>query len=174
VVPAAECPAGTAGLRFSSKLGRVEKANHERGTSKKEADLMTTKAEKMLRDWNEAWNAHEVESILSYFTDDIVFKDLGGARVMRGKAQMRTWIDETLSAFPDFRTDLKSLFVSGKWAGSEWVASGTLKGRLHHLQPTGKGYSVRGASIMELRDGKIKRNTDFYDSATMIRQLFLT
>ena len=161
-------------VRSSSGLGRVEKANHERGTSKKEADLVTTKAEKMLRDWNQSWNAHEVESILSYFTDDIVFEDLGGARVIRGKAQMRTWVNETLSAFPDFRTDLKSLFVSGRWAGSEWVASGTLKGRLHHLEPTGRSYSVRGASIMELRDGKIKRNTDFYDSATMIRQLFLT
>ena len=134
---------------------------------------MTTKAEKMLQDWNEAWNAHEVERILSYFTDDIVFEDLGGARVMRGKAEMRTWISETLSAFPDFRTDLKSLFVSGKWAGSEWVASGTSKGQLHHLKPSGKRYSVRGASIMELRGGKIKRNTDYYDSATMIRQLFL-
>jgi steroid delta-isomerase-like uncharacterized protein len=134
---------------------------------------MTTKAEKMLQDWNEAWNAHEVERILSYFTDDIVFEDLGGARVMRGKAEMTTWISETLSAFPDFKTDLKSLFVSGKWAGSEWVTSGTLKGKLRHLKPTGRSYSVRGASIMELRGGKIKRNTDYYDSATMIRQLFL-
>ena len=135
---------------------------------------MTTKAAKMLQDWNEAWNAHDVEKILSDFTDDIVFEDLGGARVMSGKAQMRTWITETLSAFPDFRTDVKSLFVSGRWAGSEWVATGTLKGRLHHLKPTGKSYSVRGASITELRDGKIKRNVDYYDSAIMIRQLFLT
>ena len=135
---------------------------------------MTTKAEKTIRDWNEAWNTHGVERILSYFTDDIVFEDLGGARVIRGKAQMRTWVNETLSAFPDFRTDVKSLFVSGRRAGSEWVATGTLKGRLHHLKPTGKSYSVRGASITELRDGKIKRNVDYYDSAIMIRQLFLT
>jgi steroid delta-isomerase-like uncharacterized protein len=141
---------------------------------RREADLVTTKAVKMLQDWNEAWNAHEVDKILSYFTDDIVFEDLGGARVMRGKAQMRIWITETLSAFPDFRTDVKSLFVSGRRAGSEWVATGTLKGRLHHLKPTGKSYSVRGASITELRDGKIKRNVDYYDSAIMIRQLFLT
>jgi steroid delta-isomerase-like uncharacterized protein len=161
-------------VECGSRLGRVEKANHERGTSEKEADLVATKAVKMLQDWNEAWNAHEVEKVLSYFTDDIVFKDLGGERVMRGKAQMRTWINETLSAFPDFRTDVKSLFVSGKWAGSEWVASGTLKGRLHHLKPTGRSYSVRGASIIELSNGKIKRNVDYYDSATMIRQLFLT
>jgi steroid delta-isomerase-like uncharacterized protein len=161
-------------VECGSRLGRFEKVNHERGTSEKEADLMTTKAEKMLQDWNEAWNAHEVERILSYFTDDIVFEDLGGARVMRGKEEMRTWINETLSAFPDFRTDLKSLFVSGEWAGSEWVASGTFKGQLPRLKPTGKSYSVRGASIMELHDGKIKRNADYYDSATVIRQLFLT
>ena len=128
----------------------------------------------MLEEWGEAWNSHQVEGILSCVTDDIVYEDLGEARVMRGKAEMRTWINETLSAFPDFRTDLKSLFVSGEWGGSEWVASGTFKGELHHLKPTGKGYSVRGASAMELRDGKIKRNTDYYDSATVIRQVFLT
>lgn len=135
---------------------------------------MMTKAEKMIRDWNEAWNTHGVERILSYFTDDIVFEDLGGARVMRGKAEMRTWINETLTAFPDFRTDLKSLTVNGEWAGSEWVASGTFKGQLPRMKPTGKSYSVRGASMMELRDDKIRRNTDYYDSAAVIRQLFLT
>jgi steroid delta-isomerase-like uncharacterized protein len=161
-------------VECGSRLGRFEKVNHESGPSEKEADLVTTKAEKMLQDWNEAWNAHEVERILSYFTDDVVFEDLGGARVMRGKATMTTWINETLSAFPDFRTDIKSLFVSGDWAGIEWVASGTLRGQLFHLKPTNRSYSVRGASIMELRDGKIKRNVDYYDSATMVRQLFLT
>jgi steroid delta-isomerase-like uncharacterized protein len=135
---------------------------------------MTTKAEKMLQDWRGAWNTHEVERILSYVTDDIVYEDLGGARVMRGKAELRAWLNETFSAFPDFRVELKSLFVSGKWAGDEWVTSGTLKGELFHLMPTGKGYSVRGASIMELRGGKINRNTDYYDSATVIKQVWLT
>lgn len=135
--------------------------------------MMATSGEKIIREWNEAWNAHEVERILSYLTDDIVFEDLGGARVMRGKVQMRKWIEETFHAFPDFRTDLTSLFAVGTQAASEWVARGTLKGEVFHLKPTGRSYSVRGASMMELRDGKIKRNTDYYDSAVMIKHLWL-
>jgi steroid delta-isomerase-like uncharacterized protein len=161
-------------VECGSRLGRFEKVNNGTGTSEKEAVLMTTKAEKMIRDWRGVWNSHEVERILSYVTDDIVYQDLGGARVMRGKAELRTWLNETFSAFPDFKVDLKSLFVSGEWAGDEWITSGTLEGALLGMTVTAKSYTVRGASIMELRGGKIKRNTDYYDSATVIKQLWLT
>jgi len=30
---------------------------------------------------------------------------------------------------------------------------------------------VRGVSVIDVRDGKISRNLDFYDSATIMRQV---
>jgi ketosteroid isomerase-like protein len=39
--------------------------------------------------------------------------------------------------------------------------------------PTGKSFSVPGASIIELQAGKIKRETLYWDSATFLRQLGL-
>jgi ketosteroid isomerase-like protein len=36
---------------------------------------------------------------------------------------------------------------------------------------TGKKFSVRGVSVIEMRGGKIYRNVDFYDVATIMRQV---
>jgi ketosteroid isomerase-like protein len=36
---------------------------------------------------------------------------------------------------------------------------------------TGKKFSVRGVSVIEVREGKISRCLDFYDSATIMRQV---
>jgi ketosteroid isomerase-like protein len=36
---------------------------------------------------------------------------------------------------------------------------------------TGKKFSVRGVSVIDLRDDKIFRNVDFYDVATIMRQV---
>jgi len=134
---------------------------------------MTTKLEKMYRDCCQAWNTHEVEKILPYHTDDTVYEDTVAARVMHGKAELRTFITETFTAFPDFKIDIKAFFVSGEWAGAEWVMSGTFKGEGFGLKPTGKSFSVRGATIIELRGDKMKRNTDYYDGVTFLRQIGL-
>lgn len=51
----------------------------------------------------------------------------------------------------------------------EWVWSGTDKG----LLKTGKNFSVRGVSIIEVRRGKVSRYKEFYDFSTVLRQLGL-
>jgi steroid delta-isomerase-like uncharacterized protein len=137
---------------------------------------MTTKVEKMYRDWYEAWNTHDIEKILPYVTDDTVYEATVAGRVMHGKAELRAYITDSFNAFPDFKIDLKAFFVSGEWIGAEWVMSGTFKGVLQPfgLKPTGKSFSVRGATITELRGDKLKRNTDYYDGAAFLRQIGVT
>jgi hypothetical protein len=39
------------------------------------------------------------------------------------------------------------------------------------LYKTGKKFSVRGASVYELRGGKFSGNRDYYDSASIMRQV---
>jgi ketosteroid isomerase-like protein len=51
----------------------------------------------------------------------------------------------------------------------EWVFTGTDKG----LYKTGKRFSVRGVSVIDLRGGRISRNLDFYDAASIMRQVGL-
>jgi ketosteroid isomerase-like protein len=51
----------------------------------------------------------------------------------------------------------------------EWVFSGTDAG----MFKTGKQFSVRGVSIVTVKNGKISRNVDYYDAATLMKQLGL-
>jgi ketosteroid isomerase-like protein len=51
----------------------------------------------------------------------------------------------------------------------EWIFSGTD----HGLYKTGKRFSVRGISAIDLRGGKISRNLDYYDAASIMKQVGL-
>ncbi len=118
--------------------------------------------ENMIEDYTAACNSHDLERILSFFTDDIVYEDLGIGKVWRGKKELRDLFNSFFANLPDAKIELKSSFISGDWAADEWVISGTpVDSSPFRMQGSGKGFSVPGASIIELRNGKIKRNTDY-------------
>jgi steroid delta-isomerase-like uncharacterized protein len=52
--------------------------------------------------------------------------------------------------------------------------SGTHKGDLPGIPATGKRFSsVRGSTILELDGGKIRREADYWDAATFMKQIGL-
>ena len=135
---------------------------------------MPPDVKKMLMDYVAAWNSGDAEKVASFLTDDCVFENLGGEHVHRGKEGVKAWATGVLASIPDFKLEVKSLFVAGDWVGCEWVETGTQTGAMGNQPPTGKSFSVRGASILELQEGKIRRETLYWDSATFLRQLGLT
>jgi len=118
-----------------------------------------------------AWTAHDIEKILSLCTDDCVYEDVTMGAVNRGKAELKGFLRAIFGAIPDFEMKVISGFTAGTWAGAEWSMAGTHKGDLPGLPATGKKFSVRGSSICELRDGKIKRNSDYWDMVTLLKQI---
>jgi steroid delta-isomerase-like uncharacterized protein len=69
--------------------------------------------------------------------------------------------------------EVTSRFASGTQGGVEWVMRGTHRGDLPGMPATGKQVEVRGASILEFADGKIRRCSDYWDMATFLKQLGL-
>jgi steroid delta-isomerase-like uncharacterized protein len=55
----------------------------------------------------------------------------------------------------------------------EWIISAIHKGDLPGMPATNKSFSIRGATIIELQTGKIKRNSDYWDLATFLKQVGL-
>jgi hypothetical protein len=49
----------------------------------------------------------------------------------------------------------------------------TDQGDLPGMPATGKPFSVRGATALQLDDGRISRNSDYWDMATLLTQLGL-
>ncbi|MBZ5549162.1 MAG: ester cyclase [Acidobacteriia bacterium] len=117
--------------------------------------------------WIAAWNSHSPDKMLPVFTDDIFYEDVAFGEVSHGSAQFRKFAASEFEGVPDLELKLVRANVHGGHGTIEWVFSGTDKG----VFKTGKKFSVRGVSVIDVRDGKIARSLDFYDSATIMRQV---
>jgi steroid delta-isomerase-like uncharacterized protein len=132
---------------------------------------MVTDVEKMLDDYNTAWSSYDVEKIALFFTDDCVYEDVAMGVVNRGKHELKAFLAGTFATFPDFKIEPNSILSDGERVATEWVMTGTQKGGLPGIPATGKSFSVRGVSIVELRAGKIRRKSDYWNQAALLQQL---
>ena len=135
--------------------------------------MATSGVERVLNDWATAWSSHDTKKVLSIFTDDCVYEDVTFGAINHGKKELRAFADGVFAGVPDFRVELTARFVADPQAGMEWVMSGTHKGDFPGMPATGERFSVRGVTIVELQAGKIRRNSDYWDAASVMRQVGL-
>ena len=121
--------------------------------------------------WLEAWNARSVARILECLAEDGVYEDVPLGAVNRTREDARQFIAAAWVAFPDLRFELTAAAISGTNAIVEWTMLGTHKGDFPGLPATGKPFSVRGVSVMELSGEKIRHVRDYWDFATLLRQI---
>jgi len=117
--------------------------------------------------WAAAWNSHDPDKMLPLFTDDISYEDVAYSAVSHNHAELRKFAAEEFESIPDLNLKVeRSVFHNGHGT-VEWAFSGTDKG----VYKTGKKFTVRGVSVVDVRDGKISRCLDYYDTGTIMRQL---
>jgi ketosteroid isomerase-like protein len=75
-------------------------------------------AAQFARDWIEAWNAHDLERILSHYTDDFemaspVIAQLVNepSAMLRGKAAIRAYWRKALAQRPDLKFELADVYA---------------------------------------------------------------
>jgi steroid delta-isomerase-like uncharacterized protein len=111
--------------------------------------------------------------LLPLFTDDIVYTEVPMGVVSRGHAELRAFGDGFFSGFPDVTFELHSSFAHGDRGACEWVMRGTHSGDLPGMPATGKRIEVRGSSTFEFDGDRIRRCADYWDMATLLKQLGL-
>jgi ketosteroid isomerase-like protein len=121
--------------------------------------MASTKADtSVLQAFIDAFNAHDVDAIMSFFADDCVMDmprgPAPGGRRLVGKEQVREGIQSRLDGIPDIHYGDDRHWVCGDRGVSEWTIRGT--------QPTGERIEVRGCDLLELTDGKISRKDSFW------------
>ena len=126
----------------------------------------TSDMRKMIEEYVASWATHDAEKIASFLADDCVFEDVALGTVAHGKEEFKVSARGIFATITDFKEELTSIFIGEDWACIESVLSGT-------QTATGKSYAVRMASVVELKDGKIKRNSDYWDMASMMKQVGL-
>lgn len=115
----------------------------------------------------EAWNTHDPAKMAALYTDDAVYEDVAYGDSAHGQAELKKFAAEFFEEVPDLKVEVVNTIVSNNRGSLEWILTGTDKG----LYKTGKAFSVRGASLFELREGKMAHIKDFYDVATIMKQV---
>jgi steroid delta-isomerase-like uncharacterized protein len=119
--------------------------------------------------WVDAWNSHDASAVAVLFTRDALYEDVPFGVVNRGPDQIRAFAQFFFTVVPDLHVNLVNSSLKDGHGTIEWVFSGTDQG----VYGTGKTFAVRGVTVLDVRGAKISRNSDYFDLATMLRQLGL-
>jgi len=135
--------------------------------------------EKIARQFHESWDMRDPDRGAAVIPEDCDFEDVARGEKLTGKEAYRADYHRWREAFPDGRCRVENVIVSqsGEWAIVEFrdtgTHTGTLRSSLGDFAPTGKRADVRYCSVMRVKDGFVVEGRDYYDSATIARQLGL-
>ena len=120
----------------------------------------------------EAFNTRDLSLL-----DDVIASDYVNHAALPGTPPgpegQAVVMERLWSAFPDAKFEIEVLAEDGDTVVCIGTMSGTHEGDLMGTPPTHKHFSLRGMSAFELRDGKIRRCSDYWDFVTFARQLGL-
>ena len=110
--------------------------------------------EAAVRDYFKGWDTADIGKVMSHFAADIVYEDVPKAEIAKGTAAVKTFVEQFFTEFVGARLAVDSVTIGKSGAAAEWTISG------------GSGedaWSLRGASVMEHKGGKISKVTDYWD-----------
>jgi len=120
---------------------------------------------KLIEDWLEAWNRHDLAGVLHRMADDIIFEHWN-ARVTHGKAQLERLWRPWFAAHGNFRFTLKSLCVDQK------EQSCTFEWSLAWPSPEpnfrGAAENREGIDVIRFRNGEIATKRSYISAVITI------
>jgi steroid delta-isomerase-like uncharacterized protein len=119
--------------------------------------------------WIDGWNSPDPEKLVAAFTSDGLYRDVPFDLTKKGSAELRELHKFFHEAVGGLYVKLIATHVSSGHGTIEWFFGGTDVG----VYKTGKPFEVQGVSVIEVRRGRISRNLDYYDAATIIKQVGL-
>jgi ketosteroid isomerase-like protein len=100
-----------------------------------------------------AFNAHDLDAVMGFFTDDCVLEMPRGpdpwGRRLEGRESVRDGLAGRFTGIPDVHWGNDRHWVSGQRGCSEWLLTGTTA--------EGERIEIRGCDLFEFRGDKIAR-----------------
>ena len=120
----------------------------------------------------EALNRRDAAAAAEYLAPDVV-EEITGVGVLRGRDEVRTFFDGLFKAAPDMEVLVDRTVSEGDTDVVQWRMNGTFTGGplFNGVQATGGRLQLRGCDVIDVRDGKIVRNTAYQDGIELARAL---
>ena len=105
-----------------------------------------------------AFNAHDLDTIMSFFADDCERFTQHGTEPSgtgyAGKIAVRAGLATRFAGIPDVHYGEDTRWMSGSHGVSTWLRTGTAT--------TGEPLRVRGVDLLEFREGKIVKKDSYW------------
>lgn len=125
----------------------------------------------------QGWDAffrRDLDACLAAYTDDAEVV-LPGAPPMKGKEAIRAAWQMYMAALDEKPTKIRHI-AEGDTVVTEWTTVSTHKGPLmmptgESLPATGKTITNSGATVQDVKNGKVERQVFYFDNVALLQQL---
>lgn len=126
--------------------------------------------------YNEAWNAHDLDAIMSMHAPDMVFENHTAGERAEGEV-VREHIGSIFETWPDISFSARRTYVRDGLVVQEWTATATHANEMRRgdlvAEPTGKTVTWDGLDVIPFEHGLVKRKDVYSDSVTILSALGL-
>lgn len=113
----------------------------------------------------QAFNRHDADGVMSYFSDDIIFETIGGEAAFGSRIEGYEAVHAAFSGvwaqFPDVQWRDARHFVAGDRGVSEWTFMAT--------REDGAVIEAQGCDLFRFRDGRIVEKKAFRKNRPVIQ-----
>lgn len=130
--------------------------------------LMLTRAAEVIA----AWNRGDADGLVATVADDVIWRDVALPMPMNGREEIGTTARAYLTAFPDLRVEEMSSTLAGPRLAQELKITGTHRGELRGIAPTGRWTESYAAVVLTFDDdGMIIEGATYWNALAMLCQL---
>ena len=131
------------------------------------AHSATSASKSIGQKWIDGWNSGDPEVFVSAFTPDGIYEDVTFGLKKKGSTELR----DLHKFFHDFVGGLYVKLIATHVAAGHGTIEWMFGGKDVGVFKTGKPFEVQGVSVIEVRGTRISRNLDYYDAATIMKQV---
>jgi steroid delta-isomerase-like uncharacterized protein len=130
-------------------------------------------AEDLVEKHLSAFNAHDRDGAGAPLAKEVLYFDATLGDTQRGReAAIDNIIGVYIRAMPDLEWELRSEpIATADGIAYEWTLTGTNTGTWMGIPATNQRVNLKGMSFVRVKDGEIVYKADYYDAATLNKQL---
>jgi len=112
-----------------------------------------------------------VDQLYNDYAEHAVVEDSMYPHPFVGRSAIMSRKSAGIAAMPRLKINVTNRIVHGNQLTVEWVASGTHSGDYPGIAATGRSFSIPGVTVVVRQNGKIVRESLYYDMQEVRRQL---
>ena len=143
-----------------------------RGTRRRDGEGFGSEMKALSDRLFDAYNNHDTSAVARLYQADATHEDIAQGRPRRGPQAIADGLRKFLEWFPDAQWESYARFADQpNGCAITYRLSATLQKPMGSFAAHGQRISLRGVLVLELSDRLISRSTDYWDGATLRRQL---